>query len=88
MAATFAPDVALLDLGLPVMDGYELAERLREQRVPRDHLHLVAVTGYGQATDRERSSRAGFERHLVKPVDLRVLAGVITNLVGSQSAVR
>jgi CheY-like chemotaxis protein len=73
----FEPDVALLDIGLPVMDGYELAQRLREQlvdtaRVP--HLRLLALTGYGQETDRERTSGAGFHEHLVKPIDLGKIA--------------
>src|SRR5262249_46481169 len=68
--AGFQPDVALLDIGLPVMDGYELAQRLRENRQGKPHLRLVAITGYGQDKDRERSRRAGFEQHLVKPLDL------------------
>jgi signal transduction histidine kinase/ActR/RegA family two-component response regulator len=66
----FRPDVALLDIGLPVMDGYELAQRLRESCSGEPHLRLVAITGYGQDKDRERSRRAGFEQHLVKPLDL------------------
>ena len=60
------PDVVLLDLGLPGIDGYEVARRIREQT---DKPLLIAMTGYGQAEDRERSKEAGFERHLVKPVD-------------------
>ncbi|HTM18975.1 MAG TPA: ATP-binding protein, partial [Kofleriaceae bacterium] len=73
-ARRFQPDVAVLDIGLPVMDGYELAERLRA-----DHpeLWMVAVTGYGREHDRTRSRLAGFGEHLVKPVDLdRLLASV------------
>lgn len=65
---TFAAGAAILDIGLPVMDGYELARRIREKR-PHDTPMLVAVTGYGQGGDRERSSAAGFTHHLVKPVD-------------------
>jgi PAS domain S-box-containing protein len=64
----FRPEVALLDLGLPVMDGYELAVRLRRSlgsMAPR----LIAVTGYGQEHDHARSREAGFDDHLVKPVD-------------------
>ncbi|HEY6923640.1 MAG TPA: response regulator [Steroidobacteraceae bacterium] len=65
---TFVPDAALLDIGLPEMNGYELASRLRElptlQRVK-----LVALTGYGQPEDRQRTRTAGFDFHLVKPVD-------------------
>jgi signal transduction histidine kinase len=70
----FDPHVALLDIGLPVMDGYELAARLRSRaKVPR----LVAITGYGQDADRARSDRAGFAAHLTKPVDLELLISAI-----------
>jgi CheY-like chemotaxis protein len=76
-AQAFHPEIALLDLGLPVMDGYELARRLRA--LGRPELRLVAITGYGQDSDRRRSLEAGFEQHLVKPLDLgyleRLLAG-------------
>ena len=65
---TFRADVALLDIGLPVMDGYELAQRLSESRDGRP-LRLVAITGYGQEEDLRRSRAAGFDHHLVKPVD-------------------
>jgi CheY-like chemotaxis protein len=64
----YRPDVAVLDIGLPVMDGYELAEQLRVEsaaRVP----YLIALTGYGQDHDRARARSAGFDEHLVKPVD-------------------
>jgi K+-sensing histidine kinase KdpD/CheY-like chemotaxis protein len=61
------PDVAILDIGLPIMDGYELAKRIRERLGPRAP-RLIAVTGYGQERDRTASRAAGFERHLVKPV--------------------
>jgi CheY-like chemotaxis protein len=76
VASEFRPDVALLDLGLPVMDGYELAGRLTElfaEHPPK----LVAVTGYGDDVDRRRSRQAGFSHHLVKPVDLAVLSALI-----------
>jgi two-component system CheB/CheR fusion protein len=68
------PDVALLDLGLPILDGFELGRRLRE-RFPE--LHLVAVTGYGQEGDKERSRAAGFAQHLVKPVDVATIAALL-----------
>ena len=63
----FAPDVALLDIGLPGMDGYELASRLRTRCAPREP-RLIAISGYGQAADVQRSMDAGFDCHLVKPV--------------------
>jgi CheY-like chemotaxis protein len=79
-ARAFQPSIALLDIGLPVMDGYELAQRLRDQEEHSD-LRMVAVTGYGQDTDRERSLEAGFLDHLVKPVDMTKLERVIERLV-------
>jgi len=76
-AESFAPDVVLLDIGLPRIDGYEVARRLR--RISLTGPTIVALTGYGQAEDRERAQAAGFDAHLVKPVDLaaltRLLAG-------------
>jgi PAS domain S-box-containing protein len=76
----FDPDIALLDIGLPVMDGYELAQHLRELREQSRPLRLVAVTGYGQESDRKRSREAGFAEHLVKPVDLNTLQHVVEQL--------
>ncbi len=67
VAETFQPQVVLLDIGMPEMDGYQVAERLRS-RGGAD-LVLVAITGYGQEADRRRSRAAGFDHHLVKPVD-------------------
>jgi len=69
VAAEFSPDIAFLDIGLPVMDGYQLAGRLRETPALAG-LQLIAITGYGQRRDRQRSHDAGFHRHLVKPVRL------------------
>jgi CheY-like chemotaxis protein len=70
VAGTFGADVAVLDIGMPVMDGYELARTLRA----RGHeCRFVALTGYGQDHDRARSADAGFAAHLVKPVDLGAL---------------
>jgi CheY-like chemotaxis protein len=80
IAETFAPQLALLDIGLPVMDGYELGERLK--RLPGlSNLELVAVTGYGQLRDRRRSRTAGFREHLVKPIDFSRLVALIPGLV-------
>ena len=75
-AEEFKPEAALLDIGLPVMDGYELAGRLRSNPA-LSGLRLVAITGYGQATDRQRSLAAGFSAHLVKPVDLEVVLSAL-----------
>jgi PAS domain S-box-containing protein len=69
-------DSVLLDIGLPAMDGYEVARHLRE--LPGgDAVKLVAITGYGQFNDRQRSLEAGFDHHLVKPVDIRQLTGLL-----------
>jgi CheY-like chemotaxis protein len=77
---TFEPEVGVLDIGLPVMDGYELARRLRERPGSSPDLRLIAVSGYGQAADRRRSAAAGFDRHLVKPIDLVNLERVLQGL--------
>ena len=69
-------DVVLLDIGLPSMDGLEVARRLRE--LPGEpRTVLVALTGYGQEEDRARSREAGFDHHLTKPVDLDTLVKVL-----------
>lgn len=75
-SATFRPDVVLLDIGLPGMDGYEVAQKLRGSAATRDTL-LIAVTGYGQPGDQLRSAAAGFDHHLVKPVDIEALKGLL-----------
>jgi len=75
-AARLEPDVALLDIGLPGMDGYELAQRLRANPA-LEGIRLVALTGYGQAEDKERAHAAGFDDHLVKPADFRALEQVL-----------
>jgi CheY-like chemotaxis protein len=72
----FKPDVAVLDIGLPVMDGYELAMRLRQQ-LGEHSCRLFALTGYSQESDRRRSVEAGFELHLVKPVDVDRLISLV-----------
>jgi CheY-like chemotaxis protein len=66
------PDVALVDIGLPGIDGYEVARRLR-QAEQTSHIRLIALTGYGLADDQRRVLEAGFDLHLVKPVDIRLL---------------
>jgi len=79
LAGQFRPDIVLLDIGLPVMDGYEVARHLRAlpELLP---FVLIAVTGYGQETDRCRSRAAGFDGHLVKPLRLEELSEMLDRL--------
>jgi len=70
------PNVALVDIGLPVLDGYEVARRVRKAFGPND-IFLVALTGYGQQQDREAVLRAGFDQHLVKPIDPKALVEIL-----------
>jgi CheY-like chemotaxis protein len=83
-ARDFAPELVLLDLGLPGLSGYEVAERLRSQPGPRPA--LVAVTGFGQEADRRRSRAAGFDRHFAKPVRLEDLTAVLRVLPAAEPA--
>src|SRR5512146_885267 len=71
-AAAYRPDVVLLDLGLPVINGVDVARELR-QRPETAHARLVALTGWGQAEDRARTREAGFDQHLTKPTDPKTL---------------
>jgi signal transduction histidine kinase len=77
LAKELKPEIVLLDIGLPVMDGYEVATRMREMFGERTPM-LIAVTGYGQESDRARSKAAGFDHHLVKPIDLAMLEKVVS----------
>lgn len=72
----FLPDLVLLDIGLPQMDGYEVARRVRQRPWGRG-VQLVALTGWGQPEDARKAAEAGFDRHLVKPVDEAVLEQVL-----------
>jgi CheY-like chemotaxis protein len=79
LLATFQPELALLDIGLPGMDGYELAQKLRGH--PNlANIRLVAVTGYAQKGHIDRAFAAGFDEHLVKPVDIKVLEALLSRL--------
>lgn len=78
-AASFRPDAVFLDIGLPGMDGYEVAERLR-QLPDGARMSLIAITGYGQDADRRRSREAGIDHHLVKPVAPETLRLLIDSL--------
>jgi PAS domain S-box-containing protein len=80
LARQYKPDVALLDIGLPSMDGYELARRMREEPALEGML-LIAVTGYGQMHDRARASASGFNHHLVKPVEFSALQRLLRETV-------
>lgn len=75
-AGAFRPDLVLLDIGMPRMDGYEACRRLREQPWGAA-IRVVAVTGWGQEHDRRRSQQAGFDRHLVKPVAPTEIADIL-----------
>ena len=79
----FHPDVALLDIGLPVMDGYELAGRLKNIENGSAPI-LIALTGYGQKADRGRTSAAGFAHHLVKPINIQELTSLLDRLSSNQ----
>jgi signal transduction histidine kinase len=79
IAKSFRPNVCLLDIGLPVMDGYELARHLRASNDLPQGARMVAISGYGQDADRRRSTEAGFNAHLVKPVTLDALTRSIFN---------
>ncbi|HEY5948353.1 MAG TPA: response regulator, partial [Kofleriaceae bacterium] len=80
VARTFDPDVVLMDIGLPVMDGWELAKRLRALRGATHNAPVVAVTAYDREVDKQRSTEAGFAEHLVKPIDLGKLQEVVESL--------
>jgi CheY-like chemotaxis protein len=89
VAAEFRPEVMLLDIGLPLLSGYEVARRLR--RLPGlEGIVLIALSGYGEPRDRQQSKEAGFDLHLVKPADLdrveEVLASLIERSTGSQQS--
>jgi signal transduction histidine kinase len=86
-APVFAPDVILLDIGLPMMDGYQVARRLREVAETRASC-LIALTGYGQPADRERARAAGFDHHLTKPADPDALLALVDAWIESSGAQR
>jgi CheY-like chemotaxis protein len=83
-AATFQPDVILLDIGMPRLNGYEAARHIRERQQHKG-LTLVALSGWDREKDRRRSEQAGFDAHLVKPVDFETLTKLLAESVaGSQ----
>ena len=79
MASEFHPELVLLDIGMPGMSGYEVARNLR--RLPEfEATRLIAITGWGQDEDRRKSSEAGFDRHMVKPIEPEALAHIVAAL--------
>jgi CheY-like chemotaxis protein len=78
-AVEFRPDVLLLDIGLPKLNGHEVCRRIREQPGGKE-LVIIAQTGWGQDEDRQRSQEAGFDRHLVKPVEPKALMKLLAEL--------
>jgi signal transduction histidine kinase/DNA-binding response OmpR family regulator len=85
IAEDFRPDVVLLDIGLPGMNGFEVAHRLRTQPESRDAL-MIALTGYGEAESRSRSVQAGFDFHMVKPADVNLLLSMLADPQGARRA--
>src|ERR1700739_4340712 len=86
MTKTYTPDVVFMDIGMPGMDGYEAARRIREQPGLGKTV-LAALTGWGQQEDRRRTAEAGFDHHLVKPPEPRELERLLST-VGSTKAGR
>jgi CheY-like chemotaxis protein/two-component sensor histidine kinase len=84
LALEFRPHVALLDIGLPGMNGYEVAARIRDNEQLKEMV-LVAMTGYGQTEDRQKALEAGFDHHLVKPVDLGKLGAALEGVQPNHS---
>jgi signal transduction histidine kinase/ActR/RegA family two-component response regulator len=84
-ASALLPDVVLLDIGLPGLNGYDVARRIRED-CRENHPFLVAITGYGQDSDRHRSREAGFDSHLIKPVDLDQLRRLLISRAETRAA--
>ncbi len=82
LAATLRPDVMLIDIGMPQVNGYDLCRQLRQQPWGRE-MCLIAVTGWAQEEDRLRASAAGFDRHMVKPVDADALESLLTTLAAA-----
>ena len=74
------PHIVLLDIGMPVIDGYELAVRIRRS-FNSEEVKLVAVTGYGRDEDRARARRAGFDAHVLKPIDIALVESILKTVL-------
>jgi CheY-like chemotaxis protein len=83
VAERYRPDVILLDIGLPKLNGYEACRRIRKQEAGRETI-IIAQTGWGQNEDRERTREAGFDHHLVKPVDPNELMKLLHSITKKQ----
>lgn len=81
-AESFQPEVVLLDIGLPKLNGYEVAQRIREQPWGAA-MYLIAVTGWGQDEDRQRSAEVGLNQHMVKPVEPSALEKLLASLAAA-----
>src|SRR5207249_9233115 len=82
LAESFRPDVALLDIGLPKLNGYEVAHAIRQQPWGQAMV-LIAVTGWGQERDKAQAKEAGFDHHMVKPVDPAELMALLGTLMAA-----
>ena len=78
--ASMGPNVVILDIGIPGMDGYEIAKRLKETKPKKKNFYLIALTGYSQSSDKEAIKKAGFDQHLIKPISLFALSSVLKNI--------
>jgi signal transduction histidine kinase/ActR/RegA family two-component response regulator len=87
LAKDFQPDIALLDIGMPDMNGYEVAQQLRETQWGKT-IRLIALTGWGQDEDKRRASAAGFDHHLTKPVELQELEALLLGMGGRSGSDR
>src|SRR5262249_40515386 len=85
-AERLRPEVVLLDLGLPIVDGFETCRRIRDHAWRKSML-LVAITGWGQEVDRQKSTDAGFDHHLVKPIDSQTLAAIVNDVSAANTGV-
>ena len=85
LASSRQPELALLDIGMPALDGYEVARRIRAEPWGREMV-LVALSGWGQSEDLRRSTEAGFDLHLVKPLNMEALADVFGRVSGGLRA--
>jgi len=83
LARGFRPAFVLMDIGLPGMNGYELASAFRQDKELRNAI-LIAISGYGQYQDRERAREAGFDHHMLKPVDLELLLPIFSMKKGGK----